>query len=147
MKIVEVERFDRWRDLSLLLQAIGFAAWWGSDLLMRDSGWHPVGGWHMALTALMLTGWTVWVVGLIWLLRMQRVVKRRPELYRALNDEGIVRNRVRAMQFSFWLTLIYLIGSRALTAYVALPAGIVIDVLIWLFVVGHISAYLWFSRH
>lgn len=146
MKIEDVEQFDRQRDRSLLLQLIGFALWWGVYLLLLDSGWHP-GGWlPAALMGLGIAGWLAWFGGLIWLVWWGWTLRGKPELLHALNDEGIVRNRMRALQASTRCVLGCLVIGRVIAAFVPLPAGIILDVLIWVYVVSQIGAYLWFNR-
>lgn len=146
MKIEEVERFDRQRDASILLQLIGFGVWWGVYLLLLDSGWHPTGLGRLLLIVLCFIGWATWFGGLVWLLRWGWALRGKRELVEALNDEGIMRNRLRALRTSFWCTLICLVIGRTLATVVTLPAGLVLDVLIWVLVVSQLGAYLWFNR-
>ena len=142
MKIEEIERFDQQRDSRLLLQVVGFALWWGAFLLLLDLGWHPGGFGRPLLIVLGLVGWFAWLGGLVWLIRWGWALRAKPELLQALNDEGIVRSRMRALRVSFWCIVVCLVIGRIITAFVSLPTGIVLDLLIWVSVVSQVGAYL-----
>lgn len=142
----EAERLDRQRDLSLMLQLAGFTVWRGADMMLRDLGWHPAGISSEALMLISMSGWLIWFAGLGWLIWLLVRLRNRRQLQHVLNDEGIVRNRTRALQASFWSMLVCLVVGRVAIVFVPVSSALVLDFLIWVIVVSQIGGYLWFSR-
>jgi hypothetical protein len=130
MKIdkMTIEKLDRLRTRLLLLTTIGFAIWWGMNILQDLTTSVPL---KIASTLLGLFASALWIINLIKIVRLGRELKNDSRLTNALSDEFFLHNRAKAFEAGFWTLLITNGIFLALSIYFSIPALLICKVTLY----------------
>ncbi len=138
------DELDRSRRQVLLGIVIGYSIWLVTFLLLQD--WRLPIGVDLAILGIGLAGCGYWTFHLLRMLRMERVLRRQPELADAMNDEFVQQKRWKAWKFAFIAVLVCQALLILVNLWIPFDAGLAAQLTIWVAVVSSIGAFLYYDR-
>lgn len=138
-----IEKFDSLRSRLLIWTTIGFAVWYGMNILMDLT---TLASARFFATFLGLAASVVWMTTLIKLLRLARAIQKEPNLRHALNDELFLHNKVKAFETGYWCVLLTVVTAMAVSIYITIPALLVCKIILYVAVLSFLSAAILYNR-
>jgi len=140
----DVERLIQQRRRFLWIGLLTSALWCGA-LTLSMTPWFAADTQHLLsiLTEVFLLPWGVF---LIWFVIWERRVKAQPAVFAVINDEMMVRNRLRAQSASRMVMTVSLMLGLVITSFVKINAPPVLVALIWISTVSQVGFVLWYDR-
>ncbi|HWQ45230.1 MAG TPA: hypothetical protein VN376_00100 [Longilinea sp.] len=138
------DELDRSRRQVLLGIMIGYSVWLIAFLLLQD--WRLPIWIDLAILGLGLVGCGYWFFQLLRMLRMEKMLRRQPELADAMNDEYVQQKRWKAWKFAFIAILVCQAVIILVNLWIPFDAGIGAQLTIWVGVVSSIGSFLFYDR-
>lgn len=144
MTKTSIEKLYGLRTRLILLTTIGFAGWWGMNILhdLTTSISLKVGSAMFGLLASVL-----WIVNLVKIVRLGREVKNDNRLRNALSDEFFVHARAKAFEIGFWALLVTNGIFLALSIYFSIPALLMCKVVLYVGVLSVLITTLIYNKN
>lgn len=143
MENLDIERFDSLRTRLLIWTTVGFAIWYGMNILTDLT---TMAAARFFVTLLGLIASVVWMTTLIKLLRLAKTIQKAPNLRHALNDELFLHNKGKAFETGYWCVLITVVIALAVSIYITIPALLVCKIILYVAVLSFLSAAIFYNR-
>ena len=141
---IQVEDFEQKRSKWLLISLIGFCIWDGAriiDTYLLENYNFPI------LTGILLSGWLIWLVGLIQIVRIGKKIKHNRRLTQILNDELVEINRFKTWRATLVMVALTQVLIITMTVFMPETSGIfAAELSIFVMVTSAISGFLYFNR-
>lgn len=139
----EIAQLEIKRRKIIIGNLIGFTVW-QLPYLFHYYNFNPtISGW---ISMISIIGCFVWLYYDIRLVQFSRLLRKKRELARSLNDEYIQAIRLKSFTAAFWVLLGCIVTLFVLSLCVDLKVQFVLHVLIIVGVIGALISYLIFDK-
>lgn len=139
----EISQLEVKRRKVIIGNLIGFTVWQLPYLLHYYNFNPTLSGWS---TITSVIGCLIWLYYDIRLIQFSRLLRKKREMARSLNDEYIQAIRLKSFTAAFWVLLGGIVTLFVLSFFVDLKAQFVLHLLIIVGVIGALTPYLIFDK-
>jgi hypothetical protein len=141
--VSEIAQLEMKRRKIIIGNLIGFTVW-QLPYLFHYFNFNPtISGWSSITSVI---GCFVWLYYDIRLIQFSRLLRKKRELARSLNDEYIQAIRLKSFTAAFWVLLGCIVTLFVLSLFVDLKAQFVLHLIIIVGVIGALTSYLIFDK-
>ena len=123
-----IEKYDRSRINSLIGGAIGWSIYYGIFIFRSQIENATV---KSTLSLIGLVGFTFFLVSLGRIIRIKRIMRKKPELKSALENELVIQNRKKAYAIGYWAMLISVMVGLNLVLFTPISPKMILELILF----------------